>query len=138
MDAPVPLLSLGDVGGFQILQVEQIVEVLKMLPEHISGQPRMTGVPVPPVTEEIIDGVRDVAVIKVVPQERISWRTVEQTIDLPAPQVMELIKAVPQERKSAPQVMESVAVIKAIPQERISGRSVGVLSRFESARGGIG
>ena len=101
--------------------LEQIVEVLKVLPEQIASQLRGLGLPVPPATEE-----------------RISRRRVEQFFDLPAPQVMECVevfRALSQERISersveqffdlrAPQVMVSVAVFKAVTQERISSRTV--------------
>ena len=65
---------LDDDRGFQILQVlEQIVEVLEVLPEEIASQFRRLGV------EERISE-RSVEVIEAFPQERISGRTGEQTV----------------------------------------------------------
>ena len=61
VDVPVPLRSMEDDLGDRFLQVlEQIVDVLKVLPEQIARSFRSMGVPVLPDTEEIIDGVRGV------------------------------------------------------------------------------
>ena len=77
---------LDDDRGFQILQVlEQTVEVLKVLPEKIVSQLWRLGV------EERISE-RSVEVIEAFPQERISGRTGEQTVDLPTLQVMESVE----------------------------------------------
>ena len=80
VDVPVPLRRMEDDLGDRFLKVlEQIVEVLKVLPEQIARSFRSMGVPVPPDTEEIIDGARSL----LVPQIRV------QVDGLPVPQVTE-------------------------------------------------
>ena len=70
VDDPVPLRSLDAELGDRFLQVlEQIVEVLKVLPEQIASQ---------------LKGW--------VYEERISERSGVQTVDLPVPQVMESVE----------------------------------------------
>ena len=70
VDAPVPLRCLDAELGDRFLQVlEQIVEVLKVLPEQIASH---------------LKGW--------VYEERISERSGVQTVDLPVPQVMESVE----------------------------------------------
>ena len=70
VDAPVLLRSLDAELGDRVLQVlEQIVEVLKVLPEQIASQLKGWGY-----------------------EERISERSGEQTVDLPVPQVIESVE----------------------------------------------
>ena len=57
---------------------------------------------VPQVVEEILETIR------IIPQERVQQRTVEQVIDVRVPQVVEQV----------------VEVVKIIPQERIQQRTV--------------
>ena len=70
VDAPVLLRSLDAELGDRFLQVlEQIVEVLEVLPEEIASQLKGWG-----------------------SEERISERSGEQTVDLSVPQVMESVE----------------------------------------------
>ena len=70
VDAPVLLRSLDAELGDRVLQVlEQIVEVLKVLPEQIASQLKGLGY-----------------------EEHISERSGEPTVDLPVPQVMESVE----------------------------------------------
>ena len=70
VDVPVLLRSLDTELGDRVLQVlEQIVEVLKVLPERIASQLKGWSY-----------------------DERISERLGEQTVDLPVPQVMESVE----------------------------------------------
>ena len=55
-----------------------------------------------------------VEVVKVIPQERISERIVEQIVDVPVPQIME----------------EIVEVVQIIPQERVQNRKVELWRSF--------
>ena len=62
-----------------------------------------------PIQEQIVD------VIKVIPQEQMAERVVEQIVDVPVPQILEQIVDVP-----VPQLMEETdEVAKLIAQERI-------------------
>ena len=70
MDVPVLLRSLDTELGDRVLQVlEQIFEVLKVLPERIASQLKGWSY-----------------------DERISDRLGEQNVDLPVPQVMESVE----------------------------------------------
>ena len=71
------------------------------------------SVPVPQIQEQV-------GVIKVIPQEQMSKRIVEQIVDVPMPQILEQIVHVP-----VPQIMEeTVEAAKSIPQERIQQRAL--------------
>ena len=88
VDAPVPLRSLDAELGDRFLQVlEQIVEVLKVLPEQIASQ---------------LKGW--------VYEERISERSGEQTVDLPVPQVTESVEM------QLECVAEQITWIRPVPQ----------------------
>ena len=72
------------------------------------------SVPLPQILEQIAE------VMKVIQQEQISKRIVEQIVDVPVPQIPEQIVDVP-----VPQVMEeTVEAAKSIPQERVQRRTL--------------
>ena len=83
------------------------------------------SVPLPQILEQIAE------MMKVIQQEQISKRIVEQIVDVPVPQIPEQIVDMP-----VPQVMEeTVEAAKSIPQERVQQRTleetVGVLVLLE-------
>ena len=55
----------------------------------------ITSVPVPQIQEQIVEA------IKVIPQEQMAERVVEQIVDVPVPQILDQIVDVP-----VPQLME--------------------------------
>ena len=121
VDVPVLSRSLDTELGDRVLQVlEQIVEVLKVLPEQIASQLKGWGyderiserlgeqtvdLPVPQVIESVemqLECVAEQITDLPVPQilgERVQNRTLEQVMDSPAPQLMEaVVEVTPQER----------------------------------------
>ena len=113
MDAPVLLRGLDAELGDRFLQVlEQIIEVLKVLPEQIASQLKGWGY-----------------------EDRISERSGVQTVDLPDPQVMESVPHIVEERVQnrtleqtteflVPQILEAVMeVVPSAPQERVQNRT---------------
>ena len=106
VDAPVPLRSLDAELGDRFLQVlEQIVEVLKVLPEQTVNSRGFGYLPVPQVMESVemqLECVADQIVadpvpeimkddvdgVQHVPQEHVQDRVVEHIAAVPVPQIM--------------------------------------------------
>ena len=84
------------------------------------GKTQVTIEYVPRVADEIV------GVVRLIPQERVQLRTVEQIVNVPVPQVfgvkVELVQIIPQERIS----------------KRVVGRIVGVLDHPDCSEGSGG
>ena len=84
----------------EVVQVQEIPELQTV--ERIEEIVQTVQRPVEQIVEQRVE------VPKIIPQERVQQRTVEQIVDVPVPQVVE----------------EIVEVAKIIPQERVQQRTV--------------
>ena len=85
------------------------------------------SVPLPQILEQIAE------VMKVIQQEQISKRIVEQIVDVPVPQVMEetveAAKSIPQERVQQRTLEETLGVLVLLPTALRSGWATALSSR---------
>ena len=84
-------------SGKKLIDVRTNGDLRRLRPD---GKTQVTIEYVPQVMAEIVE------VVRVIPQERVQQRTVEQIVDVPVPQVVE----------------EIVEVVQIIPQGRLSVR----------------
>ena len=94
-----------------------VVEVLKVLPEQIARSFRSMGVPVPPDTEEIIDGVRGVPVPQIREADSVVLQITEDGADVVQVMLQERVQNRTQQQIVGVPVRDKIAIWEKIVEE---------------------